>query len=153
MATVGLPAAPWDMEPTSWGQKWVDMVMRKKGMLACAILVGYATPGLQVAFMAGLIKMKTEAEQEALGESFRQSRRELWFILVTWLVFASWVTVGCGLTAFEVGEEGQVAVLWGMPRWVVGSVLLPWLVANGVIFYFAAVFMKDTDLGEEEVGS
>ncbi len=82
---------------------------------------------------------------ETLGDSFRQSRRELFFILGTWLVFFVWITGSGALTAFERGE-GEVATLLGMPRWVALSVALPWLAANGVIFFFALRFMKDTDL-------
>ena len=85
---------------------------------------------------------------ESLGDSFRQSRRELWFMLITWIVFAIVVTTIGGLTAFErpaAGEE-PVALLLGMPRWVVLTVFLPWIVANAIILYFATRFMKDTPL-------
>jgi len=85
---------------------------------------------------------------ESLGDSFRQSRRELWFMLTTWIVFAAVVTTVGALTAFErpaAGEE-SVALLLGLPRWVVLTVLLPWIAGNAVIFYFATWFMKDTAL-------
>jgi len=85
---------------------------------------------------------------ESLGDSFRQSRRELWFMLIAWIVFAVVVTTVGAFTAFArpaAGEE-SVALLLGMPRWVVLTVLLPWIAGNGVIFYFATWFMKDTAL-------
>jgi len=90
--------------------------------------------------------MSNTSPPETLGDSFRQSRRELFFILGTWVVFATWISVSGALTAFEL-PSGEVKTLLGMPRWVFISVALPWVAANGVIFYFALSFMKDTDLG------
>jgi hypothetical protein len=92
--------------------------------------------------------MKSPESRESLGDSFRQSRRELWFMLATWIVFAAWVTTVGALTSFERPDAGSNAVptLLGMPRWVVLTVALPWMVANLVIVYFATCFMKDTPL-------
>lgn len=89
--------------------------------------------------------MPAPLPNETLGDSFRQSRRELFFILGTWVFFFFWIMATGWLTAFE-PIEGEVAMLLGMPRWVVLTVALPWLAANAVIFFFALRFMKDTDL-------
>lgn len=84
-------------------------------------------------------------DKESLDSSYRQSLRELRFILAAWVGFALWI-VGVGaLTAFHAPGE-EVPLLLGMPRWVVLSVILPWLAAFGLIYWFALKFMKDTNL-------
>lgn len=90
--------------------------------------------------------MSPTPPQETLQESFLQSRRELRFMLLAWVLFGTWV-VGCSaLTAYQVPSVDEPATWWGMPRWVALSVALPWLVADVVILAFAARGMKDTDL-------
>jgi hypothetical protein len=68
-------------------------------------------------------------------------------MLAAWVVFFTWITVSSNLTAWERPAPGDdPAMLFGLPRWVALSVVLPWLAANVVIVYFALFFMKDTDL-------
>lgn len=90
----------------------------------------------------------------ALGRSFRQSRLEMWLMLGAWALFFGVVTSICGALAFEpvATEEGLVpgATLWGMPRWVLLGIAIPWLTANAFIIWFALGFMKDTPLATEE---
>ena len=88
-------------------------------------------------------------EEEELGESFRQSRKELWVMLGTWLFFALWTW---GYNSIFAGEkqEASVDTLFGMPRWVVVGVAGPWLLALVVTVWFATSFMKDTSLGGRE---
>jgi len=89
-----------------------------------------------------------DREEEELGASFRQSRRELWFMVTTWSVFAVW-TVGYNAThAFGAGEGASI--VWGLPRWVAFGVAIPWAIALALTIAFALFFMKDTDLGEVE---
>lgn len=88
-------------------------------------------------------------EPEKLEESFSQSLRELWVIVGAWICFAIWTTLAGSLLAFQRPDEGSpIATVIGMPRWVFFTVLLPWLVGNVFIFWFAVRFMKDTDLEE-----
>ncbi len=84
---------------------------------------------------------------ERLEQSYRQSVRELIFILVAWTAFAVWIIGTGALLAYHSPDE-EVQILFGMPRWVLVSVALPWLAAIGLIFWFALRFMKDTDLGD-----
>ncbi|MFT5465016.1 MAG: hypothetical protein ACI8UO_000102 [Verrucomicrobiales bacterium] len=81
-----------------------------------------------------------------LGESFRQTRREMFVMLGGWLVFFLWTGI-CGwlFSQFKAGEE--VPLLFGMPKWAFIGVVLPWIAANVFIFWFAGRFMKDTNLG------
>lgn len=107
-------------------------------------------------------KEKLSAEPEtsvaiALGRSFRQSRLEMWLMLGAWVVFFVVVTGICGTLAFQpvVNEEGLIpgATLWGMPRWVVLGIAIPWLAGNAFIIWFALGFMKDTPLANETADS
>ena len=87
---------------------------------------------------------------DELGESFRQSRRELTFQLITWTVFASWVVGYCANTAFEAESETVVTTL-GMPSWIVWGIAVPWLVAFAVTVVFAGWFMQDTALVDDSM--
>lgn len=86
----------------------------------------------------------------ALGRSFRQSRLEMWLMLGAWVVFFGIVTLICRSLAFDpvVNEEGLIAeaTLFGLPRWVMLGIAIPWLAANAFIIWFALGFMKDTPL-------
>lgn len=93
--------------------------------------------------------MASSSSPEELGESFRQSRREMFVMLGAWFVFLIWTGVcGATLSRFEPGEE--VPVFMGIPRWALIGIVTPWLVANVFIVWFASCFMKDTNLGPEE---
>ena len=84
-----------------------------------------------------------------LDDVFVQSRRELVSILLIWLVFAGWVIAASAFLAYEDTSEG-VELVFGMPAWVFWAIGLPWLGANGVIFWFCLGFMKDQSLESEE---
>jgi len=87
-------------------------------------------------------------EPEDLAASFRQSRKEFRFMLTTWVCFALWT--GGYNALFAGGRPGEPVVLvLGMPSWVVYGIALPWAVALAVTIWFAMVYMKDTDLGED----
>jgi len=85
---------------------------------------------------------------DRLGESFRQSRRELRFQLITWAVFAVWVVGYCAMTGFA-AEKEDVEILLGMPRWVALGIALPWVVAIAVIGWFSGWYMQDTELVDD----
>lgn len=85
---------------------------------------------------------------DQLAESFRQARRELWFQLITWGVFAVWVVGLCGVTAFD-AESPSVETTLGMPSWVLWGIAVPWTAAFAVTIYFAGWFMQDTELVDD----
>ncbi len=87
----------------------------------------------------------SDPKPETLAESFTQSKRELKFILGTWLVFFLWVAIVCS-TIGRVPPGEEVPILFGMPRWVIFGVALPWVVATGVGVFFGLRVMKDTNL-------
>lgn len=90
-----------------------------------------------------------EPPVEDLAASFRQSRKEFWFMVMTWVAFAAW-TLGFNFL-FAKGEEGEaVEVVFGMPKWVVFGIAIPWMIALGLTIWFAMFYMKDTDLGRTD---
>ena len=94
---------------------------------------------------------ENSAEGESLGRSFRQARKEMWVMLAAWIVFFLWVTLSCARTAFAGPDEtGQIATLFGMPRWVATGIAIPWVAANAFIIWFALGYMKDTPLPADE---
>lgn len=89
--------------------------------------------------------MSESQRDRRLGESFRQSRKEFWFMVVTWGVFAGWTVLYVGAAGrSEPGEP--LDLVWGMPRWVVFGVMIPWALGLSITVWFATRFMKDTDL-------
>lgn len=87
-------------------------------------------------------------KEEALAASFRQSRKELRFMVVTWCCFAAWTAVYNGL--YAKGTPGEpVALVFGFPSWVFFGIALPWTAALAVTIWFALRYMQDTDLGED----
>ena len=86
-------------------------------------------------------------EREDLAASFRQSRKEFRFMVVTWVVFAAWTLTYNGLFA-KGSDEQPVEIVLGMPKWVVFGVAIPWAIALALTVWFALFYMKDTDLGE-----
>lgn len=92
--------------------------------------------------------MEEPTSQDELGASFRQARKEFWFMIGTWVVFAAWTTGFNWL--FASGRDGEsVHIVFGIPSWVVFGVVVPWILALSLTIWFAMRFMKDTDLGEE----
>jgi len=84
-------------------------------------------------------------ESSNLHESYRQSLRELACIVFIWIALAVWNTVSGSLFAFTLPEPGAgISTTLGMPRWIFITVLLPWIVGNAVIVWFAVGFMKDS---------
>jgi len=89
--------------------------------------------------------MPDSEEKTNLAASFRQTRRELWFMIASWIVFAVWTVGYNAVHAFGGETSGQDPML-GMPRWVTLGIFLPWVAALGLTVWFAMRFMKDTPL-------
>ena len=81
---------------------------------------------------------------QAEENSLRQSRRELWFILLTWLGFCVWVIAYCAVNGYHLNPE-EVSTVFGFPSWVFWGVALPWMFANVVTFWFCLRFLKNED--------
>lgn len=74
-------------------------------------------------------------------------------MLITWVLFLIW-TLGYNATHAFDAEKSSLDPILGMPRWVFFGILIPWVVALMITIWFAARFMKDTQLidGEEDRG-
>jgi hypothetical protein len=84
-----------------------------------------------------------------LDPVFRHGRREFWCILLTWGVCLIWCVSYCWHQGYCVPTEA-VPVTLGIPRWVFGGILVPWLLATIFSIAFGLFWMVDEPLGEEE---
>jgi uncharacterized membrane protein YhaH (DUF805 family) len=86
-----------------------------------------------------------------LALSFRQSRKEFWFMIGAWGFFGLWVLLSAQFSAYR-GEGKELVLVLGLPAWVFWGILLPWLVAMVVTIWFAGWGMQDTefDSGDDE---
>lgn len=69
-------------------------------------------------------------------------------MLAAWIAFACW-TVGYNARAAFSEEGAELPLLWGMPRWVVLGIVLPWIAGLVLTVWFSLRFMRDTDLDPE----
>lgn len=87
-------------------------------------------------------------------ETFLHARREAIAILVIWLAALLWAVPYCYLNGYLSATPAdtpmpKLELLFGMPRWVVIGVALPWLVADVLTVWICFVYMQDDDLGED----
>jgi hypothetical protein len=84
-------------------------------------------------------------------EVFVSSLHEAKWILAAWAVCFVW-TLGVSYTlgydrAETIGQE--VAMIWGIPAWVMLGIVIPWSAASIFSIWFALFYMRDLPLGEE----
>lgn len=77
---------------------------------------------------------------------YRNSKRETFWILIIWAVFAAWVLGVSAWLGYGEATDGPAQTVLGFPKWVFWGIAVPWLGANVVIISFAAMFMKDDPL-------
>lgn len=93
--------------------------------------------------------MSEPRKDESLSESFRRSRLEFWTMVGCWFAFAAWTIGYNALFAFD-GAKSAADPVWGMPRWVVFGILIPWILGLALTIWFALRFMHDTPLDPED---
>ena len=76
--------------------------------------------------------------------SLRQSRRELWLILLAWLGCALWVISYCSTNGYDLAPE-EVSTVLGFPDWVFWGVVTPWMIANAFTFWFCLRALKNDE--------
>ena len=76
--------------------------------------------------------------------NLRQSRRELWLILLAWLGCALWVISYCSTNGYDLAPE-EVSTVLGFPDWVFWGVVTPWMIANAFTFWFCLRFLKNDE--------
>ena len=89
--------------------------------------------------------------------TFRNARRETWVILGVWGACMLWSVPYCYLngyiTAGQSVNPGDVAYVWGMPKWAFFGVFVPWLLADVATTVFCFWYMADDNLGEAHEGA
>ena len=96
---------------------------------------------------------------------FHNARREAILVGLIWLVALIWTVGYCYLQGYThpadswlvqsglgVGPNETFQQSWGLPRWVLFGILVPWLIASVVTVLFAKFIMVDDDLGHEAGG-
>lgn len=83
-------------------------------------------------------------DQPPLHPAFLRARREAGWILLAWAVCLVWTVGFSALTAYPAPGE-HVPLLLGMPAWVIGGVLLPWVLATAFSVWFGLVYMQADD--------
>lgn len=81
--------------------------------------------------------------------TFLNARREAALIFAVWVVLFLWSVPFCYHFGYGAGAETQGTV-WGVPKWVVWGIGVPWLVADAFTIWLVTRYMGDDDLGEEE---
>lgn len=76
---------------------------------------------------------------------YRHAFREMVVTLVSCFVAMAWTIGWCAFDAYPPAGE-PVAMLWGMPRWAVIGVLIPWGVFTLFLGWFGLCFVADDDL-------
>lgn len=73
---------------------------------------------------------------------FASGRRELVWILASWVGCFLWVIGYCGLFGYRTADQPLVTVL-GMPSWVFWGIVLPWILTSMTSIWFALRKIED----------
>jgi hypothetical protein len=89
------------------------------------------------------------------NSTYLHARREAVFIFLVWLAALAWTIPYCYGTGYQtVDDPSATPLVWGMPTWVFGGIVCPWLVANVVTIVFCLGYFKLDPLEEDaEVSS
>ncbi len=92
-----------------------------------------------------------------LHPTFLNARREARLIVVVWAACLVWAVPYCYLNGYVTSgqgfDPGNLATLWGIPRWVCIGIVVPWTLANVFTIWFCFFYMRDDDLGEAHEGA
>ena len=75
-----------------------------------------------------------------MDPSFLRARKEAIIILVAWGVC---LVLTVGLSWILGYSDRPVSLIWGIPFWVFGGVMVPWLAATVFSVWFSLVYMRD----------
>ncbi len=93
--------------------------------------------------------VKPSTEHPDYDPLFVNSRREAIFIFCLWAACLVWCVPYCYINGY-VPEDQEVAILWGLPQWIVLGILVPWLIANVIAILFCIFIFREDDLGSSE---
>lgn len=80
---------------------------------------------------------------------FLHARREAIIIFLVWVVALLWAVPYCYATGYNI-DANQLQLIYGIPGWVFGGIVTPWLLANIFTIVFCLRYITDDDLGEGE---
>ena len=78
----------------------------------------------------------------------KKTLKEVKYLLLAWLFFASWVLIYCGFEAYGQDHE-DVKITFGMPSWVFWGIAVPWICSIIYTIYFSLFVMKDNEHEEK----
>ncbi len=91
----------------------------------------------------------TQTEGEATFEydpSYLNALRELYVMGRLWVISLVWSMGYCALFAYRSPEANEpVAIIWGVPSWVLWGIALPWGFCSVVTIWFALFYIKEDD--------
>lgn len=99
--------------------------------------------------------MSTASPEGALSNAgyeptFLNARREAIIITIIWVVAFLWTILYCAFTGYQENVDPEnLDLVMGIPSWIFWGVGAPWLVADLFTLWFALIYMKDDDLGED----
>ena len=82
------------------------------------------------------------------SKAYLNARKEAWIILLAWFACLVW-TVGYSAFTGYGADGATLALVWGMPAWIVWGVLLPWVCATLFSVVFALWYIADDPLDSE----
>lgn len=98
----------------------------------------------------------------SFNRTLTHARREAWLVGLVWLLALSWTVGYCWLYGYAhsphswwvriagaLAEGEPVAIVCGMPAWVVWGIAAPGAVCTLLTVLFGTVLIADDDLGEE----
>jgi len=95
--------------------------------------------------------MPSDRDPRKFDPVFLHARREALVILAVWVACLIWSMSVYMWLGYGPAAEG-VDLWWGIPRWVVIGIALPWLAADLFAAWFCFFYMADDDLGEAREG-
>lgn len=80
------------------------------------------------------------------------ARREALIVFATWVLVMTYSLLYCSYHAYG-RPITEIEYLFGFPDWVFWGVIVPWGACLAFSWVFAAVMMRDEDLGEDPPGA
>ena len=79
---------------------------------------------------------------------FLNSRREAIVIFGSWFVALCWAVPYCYINGYgHLVDPETMSTTMGIPTWLFGGILLPWIIADLFTTWVCFFFMKDDKLG------
>lgn len=88
-------------------------------------------------------------EQWAWDPAYLISLRELWVIFAFFAIMLSWSIGVSYWLGYLADRTAHVELWWGVPKWFLLGVALPWAFATIVSIGFALFWMEDTEVHDE----